>query len=84
MGLKFSQTKSPSASATFTNPVINSDFPDPNCIKVKDTFYAFATNFGELSATSSHIQLATSTDLVNFKVCHTTCLTAFLDASSWA
>lgn len=55
-------------SATFTNPVVNQDFPDPNCIKVEDTWYAFATNFGELQATTSHIQLATSKDLVNWKV----------------
>ena len=53
---------------TYTNPVINQDFPDPNCIKVKDTYYAFATNFGELSATTSRIQVATSTDLVHWNL----------------
>ncbi len=55
-----------STGPTYANPVIDSDFPDPNCIKVADTFYVFATNFGEMHATSSHIQLATSKDLVNY------------------
>ena len=53
---------------SFTNPVIDSDFPDPNCIEVANTFFVFATNFGETHATSSHIQLASSKDLVNYQL----------------
>ena len=54
--------------STYSNPVINSDFPDPNCVKVADTFYVFATNFGEMQANRSHVQLATSKDLVNYQL----------------
>lgn len=54
--------------STYSNPVINSDFPDPNCVKVADTFFVFATNFGEMQAKRSHIQLATSTDLVKYQL----------------
>lgn len=58
---------SPSTS-TYSNPVINQDFPDPNCIKVADTFYVFATNFGEMEASRSHVQLATTNDLVTYQL----------------
>lgn len=54
--------------STYANPVINQDFPDPNCIKVKDTYYAFATNFGELQASSNHVQVAASEDLVHWRL----------------
>ena len=57
----------PASHSQYSNPVIDSDFPDPNCIKVADTFYVFATNFGELKATTSHIQLATSSNLVQWQ-----------------
>lgn len=52
----------------YVNPVINQDFPDPNCIKFKDTYYAFATNFGEMQAGNSHIQVAISKDLVSWQL----------------
>ena len=51
--------------SVYANPV---DFPDPNCIKVQDTYYAFATNFGELQASSSHVQVAASEDLVHWRL----------------
>lgn len=54
--------------ATYRNPVINQDFPDPNCSKVNEKYYAFATNFGELEAKESHIQVATSVDLVHWQL----------------
>jgi beta-xylosidase len=54
--------------STYSNPVINQDFPDPNCIKVADTFFVFATNFGEMQASSSHVQLATTNDLVTYQL----------------
>jgi beta-xylosidase len=47
----------------FVNPVIKSDFPDPGIIKVGDTYYAYATNSG-----TRNVQLATSTDLVTWKL----------------
>ena len=47
----------------FKNPVIAKDFPDPDVLKVGDTYYAFATNSG-----SFNIQAAKSTDLVNWSV----------------
>lgn len=43
----------------FANPVIDQDFPDPDILKVGDTYYAYATNAG-----GKNIQTARSTDLV--------------------
>lgn len=58
-----------SASATpspgpgeFVNPVIDRDFPDPDLLKVGDTYYAYATN-----AAGDNIQAAKSTDLVTWE-----------------
>ncbi|KAL0025618.1 hypothetical protein WJX79_008399 [Trebouxia sp. C0005] len=42
----FSHTCCSQSTSTYSNPVINQDFPDPNCIKVADTFFVLATNFG--------------------------------------
>jgi beta-xylosidase len=47
----------------FVNPVIESDFPDPGVINVNGTYYAYATN-----SEGKNIQLATSTDLVEWKM----------------
>lgn len=47
----------------FVNPVIDQDFPDPDILKVGDTYYAYATN-----ANSMHIQTARSTDLVQWSM----------------
>ncbi|HEU5015659.1 MAG TPA: glycoside hydrolase family 43 protein [Roseiflexaceae bacterium] len=47
----------------FANPVIDQDFPDPDILKVGDTYYAYATN-----ANSMHIQTAKSTDLVQWSM----------------
>jgi arabinan endo-1,5-alpha-L-arabinosidase len=46
---------------TFSNPVLDRDFPDPDVLNVDGTYYAFATNSG-----SSNIQAAESTDLVHW------------------
>jgi beta-xylosidase len=48
---------------TFQNPVLQSDFPDPSIIRVRNTFYAYATN-----AAGKNIQAARSTDLVNWEM----------------
>lgn len=46
----------------FRNPVIDHDFTDPDVLKVGDTYYAYATNIGQID-----IQAAKSTDLVNWQ-----------------
>ena len=57
-----SPTSAP-APGTFTNPVLDQDFPDPDVLKVGDTYYAYATNGNEVN-----IQVARSTDLVHWEV----------------
>ncbi len=47
----------------FVNPVIDQDFPDPDLLKVGDTYYAFATNSG-----NKNIQVAKSADLVTWQM----------------
>ncbi|HEY0733753.1 MAG TPA: glycoside hydrolase family 43 protein [Herpetosiphonaceae bacterium] len=47
----------------FANPVIDQDFPDPDTLKVGETYYAYATNSG-----GTNVQTATSTDLVHWQV----------------
>ena len=48
---------------TFTNPVLDRDFPDPDILKVSDDYYVYATN-----ANGINIQAARSTDLVHWDV----------------
>lgn len=48
----------------YSNPVIDRDFPDPNCIQVEDSFYVFATNPSDIQ---SHVQIATSQDLIHYQ-----------------
>jgi beta-xylosidase/predicted small secreted protein len=47
----------------FVNPVIDQDFPDPDTLKVGDTYYAYATNTG-----GTNVQTAMSTDLVKWQI----------------
>lgn len=59
---------SPTAAPTlgpneFRNPVIDRDFPDPDTLKVEDTYYAYATQHGIID-----VQMAKSTDLVNWEL----------------
>lgn len=50
----------------YTNPIINTDFPDPSVIYVSgDGFYAYATH-DEFSPTINNIQLSKSADLINW------------------
>jgi beta-xylosidase len=49
--------------ATFTNPVLRSDFPDPFVLKVGNLYYAYAT--GRLGI---NLQWATSPDLVHWSL----------------
>jgi arabinan endo-1,5-alpha-L-arabinosidase len=53
------------APGTFTNPVIDRDFPDPDTLKVGDIYYAYAT--GNFDAKIS-IQMAQSQDLIHWDV----------------
>ncbi|MBN2046994.1 MAG: family 43 glycosylhydrolase [Anaerolineaceae bacterium] len=48
---------------TFTNPVLDQDFPDPDVLRVGDIYYAYATNTNGIN-----IQAAKSTDLVHWDV----------------
>lgn len=55
----------------FDNPVIETDFPDPGLLRVGETYYAYATGDprvdpNEPGDTGTHIQVATSSDLVNW------------------
>jgi len=52
-----------SSHSTFTNPVLNRDFPDPFVLKVGDTYYAYATN-----GNGKQVQTATSKDLVHWRL----------------
>lgn len=61
-------TAGPTASPTFApgmfrNPVLDKDFPDPDALKIGDTYYAYATN-----SDGRNIQVARSDDLVEWKV----------------
>jgi beta-xylosidase len=51
-----------SSKQTFTNPVLNVDFPDPFVLKAGDTYYAYATN-----GNGKQVQTATSKDLVHWR-----------------
>src|SRR5689334_23185341 len=51
------------AAATFANPVLRTDFPDPDLIQAGNTYYAFATG-----GSGHNIQAATSADLVTWRL----------------
>ena len=50
---------------TYINPIINADFPDPDVIRVGDTFYMLSTTFHQLPGAT----LLQSKDLVNWQYC---------------
>jgi GH43 family beta-xylosidase len=60
-GLEATYGIAPPAARTFTNPVINANFPDPGVLKVGATYYVFATNTGGRNA-----PVVVSTDLVHW------------------
>jgi len=52
---------------TYTNPVLDADFPDPTVIRAPDgTYYAYATQ-GERDGRSLNVQVARSRDLVEWE-----------------
>lgn len=48
---------------TFTNPVFDRDFPDPDVLQAGGSYYAYATN-----SSSMNIQVARSDDLVTWRL----------------
>ncbi len=63
--LSAQQAQSDNGDGTFTNPVIYSDFPDPDVIRVDSTYYMVATTmfiFPGVTILKSH-------DLVNWEYC---------------
>ncbi|MEV0173133.1 family 43 glycosylhydrolase [Streptomyces sp. NPDC050803] len=64
------------ASAASSGPVLDRDFPDPDLVKVGDTYHAYATN-----ADGKYVQHATSTDLLNWTVADADALPA---VGAWA
>jgi beta-xylosidase len=51
------------AGDSFTNPVINRNFPDPHVIRANDQYYAYST-----TSAGSNIRYARSTDLVEWEI----------------
>lgn len=62
-GSAAAQGPTPTPSTGYSNPVIDWDFPDPDVLRVGDTYYAYATNSGGVN-----IQVARSTDLVHWEM----------------
>ncbi len=65
--LAFEASPSASRQTTYTNPVINADFPDPTVIRVPDgQYYAYGTQT-QRNGRWIDIQLASSPDLVHWR-----------------
>jgi len=65
VSLKAQKFQSDNGDGTYTNPVINADFPDPDVIVVDDTYYMVTTTmfvFPGVTVLKSH-------DLVNWEYC---------------
>ncbi|MEA3066327.1 MAG: arabinan endo,5-alpha-L-arabinosidase, partial [Sphingomonadales bacterium] len=58
----------PAAPATFANPVIDSDFPDPAVLKAKDGFYYVYATQTERDGKWINLQVARSSDLVEWQL----------------
>jgi arabinan endo-1,5-alpha-L-arabinosidase len=57
------QEQTPEAGSIFTNPVLDQDFPDPDVLRIGDTYYAYSTN-----VENTNIQVARSTALVHWQM----------------
>jgi len=65
LALKAQKNHSDNGNGTYTNPVIPADFPDPDVIRVGDTYYIVSTTmfvFPGVTILKSH-------DLVNWEYC---------------
>lgn len=51
----------------YSQPVLERDFPDPTVISAEGKYYAYATNTS-INGTPVHIQVASSSDMKNWKV----------------
>lgn len=63
LALLVGRSAASTAAQGYANPVINRDFPDPDVLRVEDTYYAYATNSGGVN-----IQVARSDDLVHWEL----------------
>jgi arabinan endo-1,5-alpha-L-arabinosidase len=55
--------------ATFANPVLDTDFPDPAVIRAEDgTYWVYATQSAGEGGAMRNIQMARSTDLVRWEL----------------
>ncbi|MEO7991289.1 MAG: glycoside hydrolase 43 family protein [Chryseolinea sp.] len=59
------QNQSDNGDGTYTNPVINADFPDPDVILVDDTYYMVTTTMFVFPG----VTILKSKDLVNWEYC---------------
>jgi arabinan endo-1,5-alpha-L-arabinosidase len=57
----------PRPSATYTNPVLDSDFPDPAVLRASDGYYYVYATQGEHDGRMLNIQVARSGDLVTWE-----------------
>jgi arabinan endo-1,5-alpha-L-arabinosidase len=58
-------SKSTTSTATYTNPVLDTDFPDPTLIRARDGYYAYATQ-NKREGKVLNLQVARSPDLVQW------------------
>jgi beta-xylosidase len=65
IGLKAQKFQSDNGDGTYTNPVINADFPDPDVILVDNTYYMVTTTMFVFPG----VTVLKSYDLVNWKYC---------------
>lgn len=63
--LNAQQLQSDNGDGTYTNPVINADFPDPDIIMVDDTYYMVTTTMFVFPG----VTILKSNDLVNWEYC---------------
>jgi beta-xylosidase len=63
--LSAQQTQSDNGDWTYTNPVIYSDFPDPDVIRVDSTYYMLSTTMFIFPG----VTIFKSYDLVNWEYC---------------
>ena len=64
-GLQAQKYSSDNGDGTYTNPVINADFPDPDVILVEDTYYMVSTTMFVFPG----VTILKSRDLVNWEYC---------------
>jgi arabinan endo-1,5-alpha-L-arabinosidase len=67
IGLSGCATPQPRVAATFANPVLDTDFPDPAIVRAPDgVYYVYATQSAGEGSVMRNIQVARSADLVRW------------------